>query len=233
MKKKSTMLSMPENDRPYEKCLLYGPEKLQDEELLAVILRTGTVGCTVLDTAREILNRAKGPDGLLAIHQLSVKELTDIPGVGQVKAVQIRCLSELCKRLAGLKHGEGEELNSPERIAAYYMERLRHEQQENIYLLMLDKKNHRLGEKCISRGTVDASVITPREILIEALKYQAVNLIVLHNHPSGNPAPSREDVCLTERIRQSSDMVGMHLIDHIIIGDQTYYSFVENGMLGQ
>ena len=232
MTKKSTMLSMPENDRPYEKCQLFGPEKLQDEELLAVILRTGTAGCNVLETARAILNKAKGPDGLLAIHQLSVKELMEIPGVGQVKAVQIRCLSELCKRLAGLRGRKTEEFNSPERIAAYFMERLRHEQQENIFLLMLDKKNHRLGEQCISRGTVDASVITPREILIEALKCQAVNLIVLHNHPSGNPAPSREDICLTERIRQSAEMVGMHLIDHIIIGDHVYYSFVENGMLG-
>ena len=231
MKKKSTMLAMPENDRPYEKCLLFGPEKLQDEELLAVILRTGTVGYNVLDIARAILNKAKGPDGLLAVHQLSVKELTEIPGVGQVKAVQIRCLSELCKRLAGLRSRGGEELNSPGRIAACYMERLRHEQQENILLLMLDKKNHLLGEQCISRGTVDASVITPREILIEALRYQAVNLIVLHNHPSGNPTPSREDICITERIRQSAEMIGMHLVDHIIIGDQTYYSFVENGML--
>lgn len=222
---------MPENDRPYEKCLLFGPEKLQDEELLAVILRTGTVGCNVLDIARAILNKAKGPDGLMAVHQLSVKELTEIPGVGQVKAVQIRCLSELCKRLAGLRSREGEELNSPGRIAASYMERLRHEQQENILLLMLDKKNHRLGEQCISRGTVDASVITPREILIEALRCQAVNLIVLHNHPSGNPTPSREDICLTERIRQSAGMIGMHLVDHIIIGDQTYYSFAENDML--
>lgn len=232
MKKKSTMLSMPENDRPYEKCLLYGPEKLQDEELLAVILRTGTVGCNVLDTAREILNRARGSDGLLAIHQLSVRELTEIPGVGQVKAMQIRCLSELCKRLAGIKSREGEELDSPELVAGYYMEKLRHEQQENIWLLMMDKKNHRLGEKCISRGTVDTSVISPREILIEALKCQAVNLIVLHNHPSGNPAPSREDICLTERIRQSADMVGLHLVDHIIIGDQSYYNFVENSMSG-
>ena len=233
MKEKSTMHSMPENDRPYEKCLLSGPEKLQDEELLAILLRTGTVGANVLDISRAILNKARGADGLLAIHQLSAKELMEIPGVGQVKAMQIRCLSELCKRLASLKCREGEELNSPEQIAALYMERLRHEAQENIILLLLDKKNHLLGEKYISRGTVDASVITPREILIEALKVQTVNLVILHNHPSGSPSPSREDICLTERIRQASEMIGLHLLDHIIIGDQAYYSFVENGMLGQ
>ena len=224
---------MPENDRPYEKCLLFGPEKLQDEELLAIILRTGTAGSNVLEISRAILNRARGSDGLLAVHQLSVNELMEIPGVGQVKALQILCLSELCKRLASLRGREGEELNSPERIATRYMERLRHEPQENIILLLLDKKNHMLGEQNISRGTVDASVITPREILIEALKAQAVNLILLHNHPSGNPSPSREDICLTERIRQAAEMIGMHLIDHIVIGDQTYYSFVENGMLNQ
>lgn len=231
MKKKSTLLDMPEHDRPYEKCLLYGPEKLQDEELLAVILRTGTAGSSVLDTARAILNKARGADGLLAVHQLSVQELLEIPGVGQVKAVQIRCLSELCKRLAGLRGREGEEMNSPEAIARCYMERLRHENREKIYLLLLDKKNHLLGEHCISQGTVDTSVITPREIMIEALKCQAVNLILLHNHPSGNPAPSRQDAYLTERIRQSAEIIGLHLIDHIIIGDQQYYSFVENNML--
>jgi DNA repair protein RadC len=229
--KKNTLQDMPEQDRPYEKCLRYGPEILQDEELLAVILRTGTVGCSVLDTARGILNRARGTRGLLAIHQLSVKELQEIPGVGQVKAIQIRCLSELCKRLSGLQLQEGESMNSPEYIAGCYMERLRHEKQETIYLLLLDKKNHLLGEQCISRGTVDASVITPREIMIEALKWQAVNLILLHNHPSGNPSPSREDILLTERIRQSAEMIGLHVVDHIVIGDQTYYSFAENDML--
>ena len=228
MNNKSTLQCMPEHDRPYEKCQLYGPEKLQDHELLAIILRTGTVGCNVLDTAREILNRAHGASGLLALHQLSEKELLEIPGVGRVKATQLRCLSELCKRLAALPAADSLELNHPQLIADRYMERLRHEKQELIYLLLLDKKNHLLGERCISRGSVDTSVITPREILITALQQQAVHMILLHNHPSGNPTPSQADTILTERIRQAGEMVGVLLLDHIVIGDRAYYSYAEH-----
>lgn len=228
MNQKHTLQCMPEHDRPYEKCQLYGPEKLQDHELLAVILRTGTVGCNVLEISREILNRARGTHGLLALHQLSEKELLEIPGVGKVKATQLRCLSELCKRLAALPSADTCELNHPKIIAARYMERLRHEKQELIYLLMLDKKNHLLGERCISRGSVDASVITPREIMIAALQQQAVNLVLLHNHPSGNPTPSQADVYLTERIRQAAELIGLSLLDHIVIGDRVYYSFAEH-----
>lgn len=230
MKTKSTLQCIPEYDRPYEKCRLYGPEKLQDHELLAVILRTGTVGCNVLDTAQAILRRSHGPNGLLALHQLSEKELLEIPGVGKVKATQLRCLSELCKRLSALPAADSVELNHPRVIAGRYMERLRHEKQEMIYLLMLDKKNHLLGERCISRGSVDTSVITPREILITALQQQAVHLILLHNHPSGDPTPSQADIHLTERIRQSAEMVGIHLLDHIVIGDRAYYSFAEQAL---
>ena len=226
-----TVQDMPLNDRPYEKCCLFGPEKLQDHELLAVILRTGTVGSNALDTARAILNKAHGTSGLLAIHQLSRKELMEIPGVGNVKATQIACISELCKRMACLQAADTVQLDHPDTIAARYMERLRHEKQETIYLLMLDKKNHLLGERCISRGSVDASVITPREIMITALEQQAVNLILLHNHPSGNPSPSQDDILLTRRILQSADMIGLHLLDHIIIGDRMYFSFAAEDMM--
>lgn len=225
------MQHMPLHDRPYEKCCLYGPEKLQDHELLAVILRTGTVGCNALETARAILNKAQGANGLLALHQLSQKELLEIPGVGKVKATQIACISELCKRMACLQSADTLQLDHPDKIATRYMERLRHEKQETIYLLLLDKKNHLLGERCISKGTVDASVITPREIMITALQQQAVNLILLHNHPSGNPAPSQDDIQLTERILQSAELIGLHLLDHIIIGDRMYFSFAAEDML--
>ena len=231
MKKRNPIQSMPENDRPYEKCLLYGPDKLADYELLAVLLRSGTSGFSVLDTAKEILSRARGTSGLLALHQLSFSELMQIPGVGKVKAMQIKCLSEICKRMASESVREDVTYDCPASIARYYMEKLRHETIEQVCLLGFDSKDHLLSEQCISKGTVDHSLISPREIFIQALCDQAVNLVLLHNHPSGDPTPSEADFLMTERIHTSAGLLGLRLMDHIIIGDQKYFSFSENGYI--
>ena len=225
------MKELPTEDRPYEKCLQYGPEALQDAELLAVILRTGIRGKSALDLAREILYRSRSETGLLTSHHISIQELTDIPGVGTVKAIQTKCIGELCKRLARTEARRTLSFDAPETIADYYMEILRHEEQEKIFLMMLNTKNQLLGEQCMSMGTANTSVLTPREVLITALQYHAVNLILLHNHPSGDPAPSREDTLLTERIRQAAEIIGLHLLDHIVIGDHRYVSFREAGYL--
>ena len=229
-KQQIRMKELPIEDRPYEKCRQYGPEALQDAELLAVILRTGTRGKSALDLAGEILRRSSRT-GLLSLHHLSLQELTDIPGVGMVKAIQIKCIGELCKRMARMEARRTLSFHDPKTIADYYMEFLRHEEQEKIFLMMLDTKNQLLGEQCMSQGTANISVLTPREVLITALQHHAVNLILLHNHPSGDPAPSREDALLTERIRQSADIIGLHLLDHIVIGDHRYVSFREAGYL--
>lgn len=230
-KQQIRMKELPVEDRPYEKCRQYGPEALQDVELLAVILRTGTQGKSALNLAEEILRRSSGRTGLLSLHHLSLQELTDIPGVGTVKAIQTKCIGELCKRMARMEARRALSFNDPGTIADYYMEILRHEEQEKIFLMMLDTKNQLLGEQCMSLGTANTSVLTPREVLVTALQYHAVNLILLHNHPSGDPAPSREDTLLTERIRQSAEIIGLHLLDHIVIGDHRYVSFREAGYL--
>lgn len=225
------MNELPVHERPYEKCTRLGPQALQDAELLAVILRTGTKGKSALQLAAEILRAKNG--GLLSLYHMSLKELTSIPGVGKVKAVQLKCIGELSKRIARTEAKNQLVFDQPSTIASYFMENLRHEEQEKIYLLMLDKKNHLLGEKCMSVGTVDTSVLSPREILIEALRVQAVNLILLHNHPSGDPTPSSSDLHLTEWVREAADLVGLHLIDHIVIGDHRYVSFRQAGYLPQ
>lgn len=230
-KQQLRMKELPTEDRPYEKCLRYGPEALHDAELLAVILRTGTRGKSAVDLAGEILRRSCKDPGLLSLHRLSLQELTDIPGVGTVKATQIKCIGELCKRMARMEARQTLSFNAPGTIADYYMEILRHEEQEKIFLMMLDTKNQLLGEQCMSLGTANMSVLTPREVLITALQRHAVNLILLHNHPSGDPAPSREDILLTERIRQSAEIIGLHLLDHIVIGNHRYVSFREAGYL--
>lgn len=219
------------NERPYEKCLEHGAVALNDTELLAVLLRTGVKGVDVLELAKHLLGPACGDDGLLNIHNLTLEKLKSVKGIGTVKAVQILCLSELAKRLSKASAREGLTFTLPSSIAEYYMEEMRHQKQENIKLLMLNSKSKLLGETNISKGTVNASLISPRELFIEALCKQAVSIILLHNHPSGDPAPSKTDFLLTKRIKEAGDLIGIELLDHIIIGDNCYISFAEEELL--
>lgn len=228
-----TMKNLPEDDRPYEKCLLNGPESLSDSQLLAVILRSGTRGQSAVSLAAEVLRKCRYPDGLLGIHHLSYKELMDIRGIGTVKAVQLKCIGELSKRIAARSARPLLDFLNPETIADYYMERLRHEEQERMICMMLNTKNQLLGEEEISRGTVNASLVSPRDLLLAALKFHAVHIILVHNHPSGNPQPSREDLLLTRRVQAACRLVDIPLLDHIVIGDRRYVSFREEGFLSQ
>lgn len=230
MNQTNTMKEMLENERPYEKCERFGAGSLSDAELLAVLLRTGTRGENALELAKRILYTI-GDEGILSIHHYSMEQLKEIKGVGRVKAVQIACISELAKRLAKAKACDLLEFTCPSSIAQYYMEDMRHERQEIMKLLMLNSKSRLIGEKDISRGTVNASLITPRELFIEALQKQAVSIIILHNHPSGDPTPSREDIYITARIREAGKLIGIELLDHIIIGNNCYTSFSEKGLL--
>lgn len=218
-------------ERPYEKCERFGPENLTDSELLAVLLRTGTRGENIVELAKRILYSDHFQGGLLSIHRWSYEQLTRIRGIGKVKAIQILCLCELAKRLS--KANAGTELNFsiPGTVARYYMEDLRHQKQEAMKLLLLNTKSRLIGESDISRGTVNASVISPRELFVEALQKDAVSIILLHNHPSGDPAPSREDILITRRVHEAGMMIGVELLDHIIIGDNRYSSMREAGIL--
>lgn len=232
MKQKNTIKELPAQDRPYEKCLDLGPEHLTDSELLAVILRTGRRGSSSLELSYEILHLAQTREaGISGLYHLSVQELMRIPGVGKVKAIQLKCIGELSRRMARQKARERLSFNDPATIAAYHMEGLRHLEQEVLLCMMLDTKNHLLGEKQISLGTVNASLISPRELFLEALRFQAVNIILVHNHPSGDPTPSREDVLITQRVHQGGELIGIHLLDHIIIGEHAYMSFREKESL--
>ena len=229
MQKNLTIKELPDTERPYEKCLLYGAGSLSDAELISVIIRTGSRGERCVDLAHRILNA--GPDGLLNLLQLDVKQLTKIHGIGNVKAVQLKCVGELAKRIASTRRRQQVVLESPESIASYYMERMRHEAQEILVLAMFDSKSMLIGEKVISVGTSNAALISPREIYRTALQEQAVYIVILHNHPSGNPEPSREDVQVTRKIKQSGEILDILLMDHIIIGDNRYFSFREQDIL--
>ena len=226
------MKSLSESERPYEKCEQFGASHLTDTELLAVLLRTGSHGENALDLSRRILYYA-GEDGLLGIHRFSKERLKKIRGIGRVKSIQILCISELAKRLAKAEACEMLQFTCPSSIARYYMEQLRHEEQELLYCMMLDGHNHLTGEQLLSRGTANATLITPREVFVEAVKFRAVNLILVHNHPGGDPSPSEADLDVTRRIYETGEMIGIHLLDHIIIGDQKYISFREKGIFDE
>lgn len=228
---KKTMKDIPLQERPVEKGLQYGVNSLTDSELLAIIIRTGSRGESSLELARRILYRKNNQGSLLTLKKFTLDELLQIRGIGKVKALQLLCIGELGRRISKEQAEAGLSFQTPETIARYYMEDLRHNTKEQLLLLLLNTKSRLLGERVISVGTVNTSLISPREIFIEAIKAEAVNIILLHNHPSGEPAPSREDVLVTKRILEAGEYIGIHLLDHIIIGDQKYVSLKESGII--
>lgn len=219
-------------DMPYEKFLKFGPESLSEVELLAVILRTGTKNCSAVSLAEKILSLSKGKQkGLNALHHISLSELMEIPGIGEVKAVKIKCIGELSKRMARERAEDELRFDLPSTVASYFMEELRHEEKEMILLLSLDSRLHLIEKYVLSIGTVNASLLSPREVFVRALKCQASSVILLHNHPSGDATPSREDLLVTGKIKETGELVEIPLIDHIIIGDGCYTSLKEKNLL--
>ena len=224
---------LPVNDRPYEKCFAKGPEYLTDVELLAVILRTGTNGISSFDLSKDILSHKSqnGKQDLLAIMHMTKEQLLSIKGVGMVKAVQIMCVRELVRRISSVKAKDSIQYNIPSTIADYYMEQLRHLEQENLVVMFLDTKCHLIKDMTITKGTVNQSLISSREIFVEALRCDAVNIILIHNHPSGDPTPSSADIEITNRIYACCELFQIKLLDHIVIGDGKFESiFSKKGL---
>jgi DNA repair protein radc len=226
-----TMKELPESERPYEKCQAHGAAALSDGELLAVLLKAGYQGQRVTELAGKLLSRTPG-GGLAGICQMAYEELIEIKGIGPVKAVQILCLSELVNRILRSRIS----LNSltfhePGKIAAYFMPSMRHLETEQVRLLVLDGKNAVAKELVISNGSFNAAMAAPREVFYYALKYKAISIVLLHNHPSGDPTPSKADLKLTRKLADTGKMVGIPLLDHIIIGDNRFISFMLEGYL--
>lgn len=222
---------MPLCERPYEKCEKYGAAALSDGELLAVVIKTGSKNLRSIDLAYQILNYSDAHDGLLGLNYLSLEELMKIKGIGRVKAIQLLCVTELTKRMAKATAEEKFRLLSPEAVAQYYMQDMRHMTREQILIVFIDSKSKVLKDMVISTGTVNTSIVAPREIFLNALKYGATSIIMLHNHPSGNPSPSKEDINTTKRIKEAGNLIGIKLMDHIIIGDNKFVSLKGEGIL--
>ena len=219
---------LPKDTRPFEKYQKQGIGILSDVELLALILRTGTKKINCMELCRRVL--AVGGGSLAGLYGKTEAELQKISGIGPVKAAEIICICELARRIARARHSYDEPLDTAAKIAEKYMEEMRHFKEEHVLLLLLDIKCRLIKELTISIGTINQSFLRPREVFVQALKYEAVNFILLHNHPSGDPSPSKSDMIITDKIIEVARLIGIPLVDHIIIGDCCYISFREKGL---
>ncbi|MGI6071975.1 MAG: RadC family protein [Lachnospiraceae bacterium] len=232
MTNKKTIKSMQADYRPDEKFIKYGPEALTCAELLAIILRTGVSGMSSLELTKELLyNEESRNEDVLGILRIRLEDLMKIKGIGKVKALQIKAVAELSCRIARSRAAEGLSFTEPETIADYYMEQMRHQKTERVVLLLLNSACRLIKDMVISQGTVNYSPFSPREIYLQALKHEAVSVILLHNHPSGDVKPSKADIEGTNHVYDAGKMLGINLLDHIIIGDGIYFSFKEKGLI--
>ena len=226
-----TVKELPVSERPYEKYEKSGPSALSDAELLAIIIRSGSRNERAVDLATRVLDYSGSYPGLIGLNHINLNELQSIKGIGRVKAIQLLCIAELTKRMAKATNEGRLKMITPEAVAHYYMQDMRHLSRERVLLIMLDSKSKILKDMIISTGTINSSLLSPREIFLSALKYEAVFVILLHNHPSGDPTPSMEDIQITKRMKEAGNLIGIKLMDHIIIGDNKYISLSEQGYI--
>jgi DNA repair protein RadC len=227
---------MPAEERPRERLLRAGPEALQTEELIAILLRTGVKGRSAIELARELL-RDYG-HSLDTLARTPARVLAERKGFGEAKAVQIKAAIELARRLSQEARGAKFVVDTPEKAAACLREEFRSADRETFRTLLLDTKNGLVRMGCTSVGSLNASIVEPREVFKEAAMYSAASIIVAHNHPSGDPTPSSEDVAVTRRLVKAGETLGIPVLDHIVLGHRTdqrpqdYCSLKELGLLG-
>lgn len=218
-------------ERPYEKAVLNGINTLTDAELIAVILRTGTNSESSIDLANKILNNHPVHKGLNGLFFMRRENLLEIKGIGNTKATQLLAVTELSKRINESRLKKDLCYDNPDKIAAYYMEKCKYLTKERVYLMLFSNSHMLIKEIMLSEGTVSSSSISPREIFIEALRYEAVNIILVHNHPSGLPEPSNSDIAATIKIKEAGKLMDINLSDHIIVGNDCYISLLERGII--
>jgi len=213
---------IPKENRPRERLKQDGVDALSNSELLAVILQKGTQKENVIDMSNRLLSKYS----IDKLSECSLTELKDIPGIGDAKAMQIMALFELSKRVKSGSIAEKVVSNSSD-IANYYMERMKGLKREHLIAVFLDSKNKIINDKVISIGTLNSSLVHPREVFKEAIKNSANAIILVHNHPSGDCGPSSEDIEITNRVKEAGEMVGIKLLDHVIVGKDKHYSYTQ------
>jgi DNA repair protein RadC len=223
-----TIKELPSEERPRERLVKYGPEALSNAELLAIILRVGTPEYSAIGLAEHVLGVFNGLNGIAVA---SVEELSSIKGLGVAKAAQLRAMVELGKRLAASVGHSRQTIRSPQDAADLLMPELRDLPQERFKAIFLNSRNEVLKTRTISVGSLDSSLITPRDLFREGISSNAAAVIIAHNHPSGDPSPSPEDIAISKRLIQAGQMIGIEVLDHVIIGDGRWLSLKERGLI--
>lgn len=223
-----TMKELPVAERPRELLLAKGPAALSNADLLAILIRTGTSRESVVRLAEQLLAKH---GGLAGLGSLDPKEMSRLKGIGPVKAVTVAAAVELGKRLAALAGSERPVIRSPQDAADLMLPRLRFEKKELFAALLLSTKNHVLATPVLAMGTLNASIVDPRELFREAINHNAASIILVHNHPSGDPSPSADDIALTRKMAEAGRLLDVSVLDHVIIGDGKYVSLKEKGIL--
>ncbi|GMK47216.1 MULTISPECIES: RadC family protein [Paenibacillus] len=228
MEQGNLLRNVPHEERPRERMMQYGAEALSHTELLAILLRTGTKQESAVHLAGKILKECGSLRNLL---DMSMSELTAIKGIGPAKAVQLRAGIELGRRIVRSGQGEIVTVRKPQDAANYVMEEMRYLKKEHFVCLFLNTKNHIIARETLSVGTLNASLVHPREVFRAAVKAGSASIICVHNHPSGDPMPSPEDVTLTKRLVEAGELMGIEVLDHLVIGDGRFISLKEHGYM--
>lgn len=219
---------VPLEERPRERMMNYGAEALSHAELLAILLRTGTKDESVMHLANRIMRQV---GSIRQLVDLSIEELTEIKGIGTAKAIQIKAGIELGRRITRTGKEEVKAIRSPRDAADLLIEQLRYLQKEHFVCLFLNTKNHIISQETLSMGSLNASIVHPREVFRAAIKCSSASVIFAHNHPSGDPTPSPEDLALTKRLVDAGKIIGIEVLDHLVIGDMKFVSLKEQGLM--
>ena len=225
-----TIKDWPAADRPREKLLDKGAHALTETELLAIILRNGnaSTGQTAMDYARLLLGQF---GGLKGIDEATTGELAGIKGIGPAKVAQIKACLELSRRLGNHRWESGQPLRSAEEVFRHFRDQLEREKRELFYVVLLNNKNRKIRDVKISEGSLTASLVHPREVYNPVIRESAAAVIFVHNHPSGDPAPSPEDIDITRRLKEVGEVMGVRVLDHVVIGSDRYFSFSDKGLM--
>ncbi|MBP2032989.1 DNA repair protein RadC [Clostridium algifaecis] len=219
---------LPENERPRERLFRYGSEALSNVELLAILLGSGTKNENIISLSSKII-RDNG--GLNGVFNSSLEDFTKINGIGKAKASKLLAMIELSKRFKSFKDGDNYKISSPKDAAFLVMEEMKLLKQEQLKVIMLNTKNIVINVKKVFVGSLNSSIVHPREVFNDAIKKSSASIIICHNHPSGDPTPSDEDIKVTIRIKECGEILGIQLIDHLIIGNGIYISLKEKGIV--
>ncbi len=219
---------LPVAERPIERCLTVGATQLSNAELLAIVLRTGTKDESALQLSHRLLKQV---DGLQHLNHLTVEELMTFKGIGKHKAVLVLATIELGKRISAAKAVKLTRILSPEDCVAFISPELKHLCQEHFVVLFLDTKNQVMSKKTVFIGSLNRAIVHPREVFCEAIKRSSASIVCVHNHPSGDPTPSEQDISLTHRLVEAGELIGIKVLDHLIIGEDCFISLKEKGYI--